>query len=61
MVLGVQPDEKFPLWPRAEECVVLLDEKGRMVKRLKHIATEEGTQRAWCWVEGDNARLSEMR
>mmetsp|Transcript_126870 Transcript_126870/g.201148 ORF Transcript_126870/g.201148 Transcript_126870/m.201148 type:complete len:165 (+) Transcript_126870:96-590(+) len=62
VVLGVRPGNWFPLWPRAGEVVILLDAHGRMVKRLACLAleSEEGSSaRAWCWVEGDNARLSE--
>merc|ERR1719491_2301399 len=60
VVLGVRPSKDFPLWPRVGEVVILVDHVGRMVKRLKFLAEEEGpTGRAWCWVEGDNALLSE--
>ena len=60
IVWAVRPDAGMPLWPRVGELVILVDEKGRMVKRLRHLAEEEGASgRGWCWVEGDNPRLSE--
>eukprot|EP00971_Amphidinium_carterae_P306680 6094733-Amphidinium_carterae.1 len=60
IVLGVGPSRHLPLWPREGDVVFLVDSVGCMVKRLIWIAAEEGApERAWCWVEGDNARLSE--
>jgi len=59
IVLGVRVGPRLPVWPEAGEVVILIDDEGRMVKRLRHVAEEEGhTGRAWCWVEGDNAKRS---
>ncbi|CAE8669198.1 unnamed protein product [Polarella glacialis] len=92
VVAGLRPSRKVALKPRVGDIVILVDENGRMVKRLRHIAEEvcehacvdwecgekSGLRRwlsvlrgiwaqqsagppgrAWCWVEGDNAPLSE--
>merc|ERR1712194_217097 len=42
------------------EVVILVDKKGRTVKRIRYLAQAEGDpRRAWCWLEGDNPKLSE--
>merc|ERR1719282_1612016 len=58
--MAVRPSERFPLYPRTGEVVILVDDKGRMVKRVRYLAHAEGDpRRAWCWLEGDNPKLSE--
>eukprot|EP00929_Paragymnodinium_shiwhaense_P007568 TRINITY_DN111483_c0_g1_i1.p1 TRINITY_DN111483_c0_g1~~TRINITY_DN111483_c0_g1_i1.p1 ORF type:complete len:193 (-),score=7.03 TRINITY_DN111483_c0_g1_i1:70-591(-) len=60
IIIGMRPSRFLPLRPRVGEVVVLVDRVGRMVKRLTSIAIEDGfPERAWCWVEGDNLKLSE--
>eukprot|EP00928_Gymnodinium_smaydae_P055599 TRINITY_DN39103_c0_g1_i1.p1 TRINITY_DN39103_c0_g1~~TRINITY_DN39103_c0_g1_i1.p1 ORF type:complete len:215 (+),score=29.91 TRINITY_DN39103_c0_g1_i1:36-680(+) len=60
VVVSLRPTATLPLWPNVGEIIVLVDKVGRMVKRLTHLAAEESAElRAWCWVEGDNAKLSE--
>ncbi|CAK9033684.1 Mitochondrial inner membrane protease subunit 2 [Durusdinium trenchii] len=76
LVVGLRPGRTVHLVPRAGDVVLLVDENGRMVKRLKDIVFEAPNDyatgneasplhrrgrplRGWCWVEGDNALLSE--
>ncbi|CAE7669014.1 IMMP2L [Symbiodinium sp. CCMP2592] len=75
LVVGLRPGRSVQLVPQTGDIVLLVDESGRMVKRLKNIVFEAPTVfakrhddwalqplsslRGWCWVEGDNAMLSE--
>ncbi|CAK0878662.1 unnamed protein product [Prorocentrum cordatum] len=60
VVMCVRAGGRLRFWPQVGEVVILVDKKGRMVKRLKFFAAEEGdTGRGWCWIEGDNPQRSE--
>eukprot|EP00927_Polykrikos_kofoidii_P017971 TRINITY_DN18253_c0_g1_i1.p2 TRINITY_DN18253_c0_g1~~TRINITY_DN18253_c0_g1_i1.p2 ORF type:complete len:195 (+),score=24.58 TRINITY_DN18253_c0_g1_i1:42-626(+) len=59
-IVSVRPSHCVPIWPEPGEVIVLVDKTGRMVKRVRYVAVEEGCERrAWCWVEGDNLSRSE--
>mmetsp|Transcript_76492 Transcript_76492/g.216269 ORF Transcript_76492/g.216269 Transcript_76492/m.216269 type:complete len:137 (-) Transcript_76492:115-525(-) len=68
IIMAVRPNGHVPLWPREGEVVIMVDKRGRMVKRLRKLQTLEGAaaeieSNSWsglqCWIEGDNPGLSE--